>query len=91
LVSWQAADDEFIGVVDHFSKLGVFDGAVQLDGVPVALVLVVAGRTASCVARNSSAKSGSHLRFTLPGSPRSETSANILPATLNTATSSQNG
>jgi hypothetical protein len=30
-------------VVDHLSKLVVLDGAVQLHGVPVALVRVVAG------------------------------------------------
>jgi hypothetical protein len=39
----QAADDELVGVVNHLSKLVIFDGAVELDGVPVALVEVVAG------------------------------------------------
>ena len=36
-------------------------------------------------------RSASHLRLTLPGAGPSVTSANILPATLNTATSSPNG
>ena len=55
------------------------------------LVRVVPGRTAACCARNSSASAGSHLRFTNPGSPSSETSANIFPPTLKTATSSPKG
>jgi hypothetical protein len=37
------AHDELVRVIDHLSKLVVVDGAVQLHGVPVALVLVVAG------------------------------------------------
>jgi type IV secretory pathway protease TraF len=41
--SWQPVLDELIGVVDHIAELVVVDRAVQLDGVPVALVLVVAG------------------------------------------------
>ena len=41
--SRQGADDEPVGVVDHLSRLGVFDGAVELGGVPVAVVRVRRG------------------------------------------------
>jgi hypothetical protein len=43
LGSGELAHDQLIGVVDHLSKLVVLDGPVQLHGVPVALVRVVAG------------------------------------------------
>jgi hypothetical protein len=42
LGSWQAGDDEPIGVVNHLSKFVVLDRFVEIDGVPMALVLVVA-------------------------------------------------
>ena len=70
MVSWQAADDEFVGVVDHFSKLGVFDGAFELDGLPRTLVVVVAGRTASCPARELERPVRvTHFKFTLSVHP----------------------
>ena len=43
LGSWQSGDDEPIGVIDHLSKLVVVDRSVEVNCVPVALVLVVAG------------------------------------------------
>jgi hypothetical protein len=42
LSSWQTLDDKPIGVINHLSNLGFVDRSVEIDGVPVAFVLVVA-------------------------------------------------
>ena len=67
--------------------------AVNRDGVPVALVEVVAGRRSPAwAARSCSASSGSHLTLTLQRiAAPSRDRANILPATLNTDVSGPNG
>jgi hypothetical protein len=41
--SREAAYDEIVGVVDHFSKFVLLDRAVQIHGIPVALIRVIAG------------------------------------------------
>jgi hypothetical protein len=41
--SWEAGDDEFVGVIDHVLEVGLVDGSVQCHGVPVPFVRVVSG------------------------------------------------
>jgi hypothetical protein len=42
LGSWQTVDYEPVGVINHLSKLVIVERSVEVDGVPMALVLVVA-------------------------------------------------
>ena len=88
--TWQPGDHEVVGVVDHGAHQVVLDRAVEVDGVPVPLVLVVAG-TDPGVRRSQLEGSGRVALETTAGSLPSGTSANILPPTFMTATSSPNG
>jgi hypothetical protein len=87
----QAGHHQFVGMTDQVKQFILGYRAVECDRVPVPLAEVVPRGDRGI----SAAQPGREIRVAFEADPAgagpSVTSANILPATLNTATSSPNG